>query len=383
VLVNGYSVGYLQGADLRWTVTEFRVPLRFLKFPGVAFGGGRPTPETNRIEIRIDTSSTVVEPTWCVAADWAAIEGNFWYPFVLVPGMGGNAQHYDVFGFAAPLEEQGIPHVKVPLPRGGVRVKAPVAALAAKQLTDRLGLDHAHYIGHSMGGRVLLELAATAAGSGAIPAPLSMITVDSPHLGSSFATLLLLGSNPRVRTDNPNLSSRIAPFYALFTRANAETPELTPRAAEAQNRAWLGRIPQTATRSGLSSRIWWAVVSDGNSNNRIDGDEALGILDPFYPGAESVVTSMWRNVGNIADYYVERATVTYPDGALEYELVLRERRNLAFETNTVIVTERSARGLPTDHYRLPTRLGRNHASILDRMLLADLVRGILPYANEW
>ena len=235
--VNGQD--WLTGMDKQWTVDEFVVPIKLVKFPSApgAFPDGPPQAAMNVLEIKVDSAN---RDQWCTEVDWAALSFGAMAPVMLVHGTNTQSSSWEVA-----VEAGGGPPAVEPLvafqvrrvpyeyrinlvPNGSFWENAGLLEAALQKNAARFGTDKLHIVAHSKGGsdtRAMLSRkdGRLFLGDGITPLKiLSLFALGTPSRGTVLSDLAVAADNNVVTLDPLVLGAALqaqagaaATFYTL------------------------------------------------------------------------------------------------------------------------------------------------------------------------
>jgi pimeloyl-ACP methyl ester carboxylesterase len=406
ILFNGVSIGQLSGSNNIWKLNEFTVPLELVRF-AQKNSSGAPTPGNNVITIEIDQASGS-DVNWCTAIDWVELTITAMYPVVFVHGNGmcpefysgdlrcnGNNEFTLDQSFINPfLQQKVLVDDSIHMPPALIDTNATVLEGAIPAIANKFGVKHLHVIAHSKGGLHMREFATRIPTEGGNLGLLSLITLGTPHLGSSGADYQMDaaggGKYVAVFSTNPALVQLVRTFLP----PNPGTPDLRVSEVRAFNDRNLPRLKDYYIVDGeLNVFNRWTIAGEGNLDDSVDlskaprwvptltENEMVGLPPPNLLGPVRVklLQTIYRTIGTVQYTTLEPHLV-----ALGTVYGVREHRvpPLKFLRNDFVVTTESANFMPNTAPRpasFPVEFERaNHSTLANSNLGLRILEAIKP-----
>lgn len=399
----------IYGANETWTVSEFQVPIQFLRF-GRRTPGELSTANENVVELSIDQGSPLDEENWCAATDWAEITISALYPTVMVHGNGqgddgkggdfwdgavlGDKDRLQMpFKFSDAFKKRQVPYYnKINMYTDTIAVHGDLLAALVLNAAAEFGAKHVHMVAHSKGGLDSRDFLVRT-----IPknfGVLSLTTISTPHHGSPGPDYQIdsVGASAAYSDDSTRT------IIGVKSPPNKGTASIRVSGAEAFNAANAHLLPTQFTVDGeINSMAYRSISADmnlddstsvfGNPTISIDetvglpGQKELGVYDWIWA---SLLEQAYRLVGGVASTFTEQKTIIINDpdtGALisvEVVTVVREVPNPAFLPNDICV---SFPGATIDPFVRLATLKANHSTVVSEStgyIVLDSLRAIQP-----
>jgi hypothetical protein len=375
--------GRLSGANRWWAVTQFKIPIKYVNFPSAPGTGNNP-PGAWANYVSID----VPDPCRCIAIGWISLRIEATSPVALVPGAEQTRDFWDEEEFIAIddyLRDErfvvidDISHQDPSVVKASENLKR-----ALDERRVRYGVDSLHVIAHSKGGLDSLRLLARERKNTDQFQILSLTTLGSPLRGSVLADLV---------------EARKKALFARFYNISGWTQDILTFAG-----FFVGGTAHLTT--------WWTadfmeehvplLPRDGIEYQTVSAD--LDLNDDTH--ASCSPTEEFYEIRQFVPLFnILSCSVGQPIADSIYRTV-RYKRTVAYvwfflwvwvegvdttsdEGNDILVSIRSAWGPSAYRDRVSSEIiynypyGKNHASIADEEVGADVVGLIMQAEQQW